>query len=177
MQMKKTGNTDGSMPENLELLVIRERLDTIRINLDILTEFIRIGGIPESDARWNEICRLDRLNLARFQEFSLSELPRLLQSKEAVDRKILQSGYFDWIKRITPDIDKLERLTKHFLSDLVAGPINPQNPGPLKEVRDTRFWQFLEQEELRSPHFSNSGRIRESEHSFDTEKSKREDQR
>jgi hypothetical protein len=180
------GNLENKKELEPELFLIREQMEIIRINMDILRVLVMQGRIKVTDDQLAEINNLDNRVHKSFQDFVLSGLPAWIQSDPQPSRDDMARFYLEWLDGLHGYLRKLDRLTKDYISSIredhkqVKPVIKPvAGPSRKAEVRDKRFWEFLDREDTGSPLFESFEKPRITEESNQTgnpEKSKGEDQ-
>ena len=181
------GNLENKKELEPELFLIREQLEIIRINRDIIRTLVMQGRIKVTDDQLAEINNLDNRIRKSFQDFVLSGLPALIQSDSQPTKVDVTRLYLEWLDSLRGYLRKLDRLTKDYISSIREDhkqikPVMKPVAGPFRktEVRDKRFWEFLDREDTGNPLFESFEKPRGTEESNQTgnpEKSKGEDQR
>jgi len=126
------------------VLLLREHIETIRINLEIL-ELLKLNGrIKDTDNQYIQISELDRKNRKSFHEFVLAELPGLIEADLEPGSKLLKKSFLDWAADLHLSHSYLDRIIKDYMHHIAA--IDQSLKKTIKdlEIKDKRFWKFLD---------------------------------
>jgi hypothetical protein len=143
-------NQDNINEVKQAVSLLREYLETIRINLEILEVLKQTGRIKDTDKQYIEITELDRKNRKSFNEFIFTELPRLIEADTEPGIKVLKKSFLDWAADLYMRLRYLDLFIKEYMNQMaLADQIrNKKNKDP--EVKDKRFWKFLDREKSRA---------------------------
>jgi len=170
-------NLNNILEVKQSVALLREHLETIRINLEIL-EILKLNGrIKETDKPYVEINDLDCRNRKYFNEFILSELPGLIEPSILSDNQVLRKSYLDWAGEMRQSLSLLDRLIKDYMRKLMGMDKVRSTFRNDLDIKDKRFWKFLE--EVKDKHnlfesFEDPGIHEKSEQAPDSEISETE---
>lgn len=126
--------------------LLREHMETIRINLGIL-EVLRLNGrINESDKLYLKIIELNHRNQISYNEFLLAELPGYIETQTDPGRNALKKSFMDWAADLNLSLNFLDRIVKDYLSGMVEADQSSKSKEYSREIKDKRFWGFLDRE-------------------------------
>jgi len=127
--------------------LLREHIETIRINLEILEALKLNGRIKDTDKRYIQITELDRKNKKSFHEFVLDELPGLIKARIEPGNKVLKKSFLDWAADLHLSLSYLDRIIKDYLHQIIGVDESWSKDKKDLEVKDKRFWKFLDREQ------------------------------
>lgn len=135
-----------SIPKSLResIKIIREHLKVIQVNLDILEVLKLKGAISLTDKRFIEIINLDKKHRRVFEEFVLNTLPDYLDSDSAVTDKVLTKQFQVWASDLIISLTHLDKVCKAFIQDKINSDKKIKKTIRAIEVKDKRFWRFLD---------------------------------
>jgi hypothetical protein len=140
----KSQITSNKVDEAVTLL--REQIETIRINLEILEVLKLNGRIKETDKQYSDILDLDRKNQKSFHEFVLTDIPGLIKAKLVPEKKVLKKTLLDWAADMHLSLSYLDRLIKDYMHQIAGIDQNQKKNIKNRDVKDKRFWKFLDWE-------------------------------
>ena len=159
------------------VMLLREHLETIRINLDIL-EVLKSGGrIQDTDKQYQEILELDRKNQQTFNKFVFTELPWFLEADQKPGNQGIKKTFLDWAEALHLNLSYLDRLIKEYMHGILVVDRSMQERFQDQEVKDTRFWKFLDRAKDKTKlflSFNEQENGEDSDQPLDTEKSEGE---
>lgn len=126
------------------IILLREHIETIRLNLEIL-ELLKLNGrIKDTDKQYIQISELDRKNRKSFHEFVLAKLPGLIETGLEPDSKVLKKSFLDWAADLNLSLSFLDRIIKDYMHHMTV--IDQSLKKNIKdlEIKDKRFWKFLD---------------------------------
>jgi hypothetical protein len=152
--------------------LLREHLEIIRINLEILGMLRQNDRIRSDDPEYGEILQLDAKHRKSFHDFILNRLPGLVAGEKKENREELAMTFRDWAEDLLISLRFLNRITGLYVRKLIGRDEDLYRSIDEKEVKDKRFWSFLE-ESRNQPHvftsFVSTEEEEESKQSPDTE--------
>jgi len=134
--------TREEITEAVELL--REHLESIRINMEILEVLKLKGRISLTDKQFIEITELDQKHRRTFQDFVLKELPRFIEGSKDPKNSSLKSSFGDWTADLHISMQYLDRIVKEYLHEVNLKDAEWKKSVGDKEIKDKRFWRFLD---------------------------------
>lgn len=134
----RTGEVDQSV------FLLREHISIIRINLEILECLHLSGRIKGSDKQYIEIMELDQKTRKSFHEYVLGLLPGLMAIDLEPGNRVLKKSFLDWAADLQLRLSYLDRIIKEYMHQMVLADKNGKSDLNNKEIRDKRFWKFLE---------------------------------
>jgi hypothetical protein len=139
------------------VVLLREQIETIRLNLDIL-EILKVGGrIRETDQKYLEISGLNRRSQASFNEFVLMDLPGIMAEEPQSRREILEPRYLDWARDLHVTLRHLDRIIKDYMYQIAREDKVLLKQRNQAEIKDKRFWGFLDDEKNNDRLFESFG--------------------
>ncbi len=145
MSTKSTENQDQNQKEVRETVkLLREHLESIRINMEILEVLKLKGRISLTDKQFIEISELDQKHRRTFQGFVLDELPGLLEMKQGAVSTELVERFAAWAGDLHVSVQYLDRIIKDYLHSIILREAGGKRVIRNMEVKDKRFWKFLE---------------------------------
>jgi len=135
-----------SISKNLleSIRIIREHLKIIRVNLDVLEILKLKGAISLTDKRFIEIVNLDKKHRREFEDFVLNTLPDYLDSESAVTDKVLSKQFQIWASDLIISLSHLDKICKEFIQAKINSDKKLKKSIKSGEVKDKRFWRFLD---------------------------------
>lgn len=133
--------------------LLKEHLETIRINMDILEVLKLRGRIRLTDKRFIEISELDRKHRRTFQEFVLNELPMFIDGDLQANRKVLKKSFLVWAADLQISMRYLDKTIKEYMHDITENDAIAKKTVKELEVKDKRFWKFLDRVRTKSKVF------------------------
>jgi len=140
--MKQGKSIPKSLVESIKL--IREHLKVIQVNLDILEVLKLKGAISLTDKRFIEIINLDKKHRRVFEDFVLNILPDYLDSESIVTDKVLSKQFQVWASDLIISLSHLDKVCKAFIQDKINSDKKLKRAIRAIEVKDKRFWRFLD---------------------------------
>lgn len=145
MSKKSTENQDLTQREIRETVrLLREHLESIRINMEILEVLKLKGRISLTDKQFIEIAELDQKHRRTFQDFVLDELPRMLETNQGEKNNDLMKPFLEWTGDLHISMQYLDRIIKDYLHTVNLKDTGGKRVIKNMEVKDKRFWKFLE---------------------------------
>lgn len=130
--------------------IIREHLKVITVNMEVL-EILKIkGAISLTDKRFIEIVNLDKKHRRTFEEFVLDILPNYLNSESNVTEKVLLRQFEIWTSDLIISLSHLDKVCKSFIQDKIDQDKKFRKAIKETEVKDKRFWRFLDKVKSKS---------------------------
>ncbi|MCK5820490.1 MAG: hypothetical protein KAH17_01345 [Bacteroidales bacterium] len=135
-----------SIPKSLieSIKIIREHQKMIQVNLDILEILKLKGAISLTDKHFIEIINLDKKHRRMFEEFVLNTLPNYLSSESAVTDKVLSKQFQVWASDLIISLSHLDKICKGFIQNKINSDKKLKRSIKAIEVKDKRFWRFLD---------------------------------
>jgi hypothetical protein len=99
--------------------LLREHVETIRINLEILEVFSRNDRIVVTDEQYLKITELNREFRESFDAFVLTTLPRLLVSEPEPNNTALKILFRDWATDHLISAKNLDSMLKEYIQNKV----------------------------------------------------------
>jgi hypothetical protein len=125
--------------------LLREHMESIRINLEILNTLRLNGRIPDSDEQFTEIVHQEKKIRKSLNEFILIQLPGLIEADLDDSKAVLKKSYLDWAADLHLSLSHQDFIIKKFMNCYMdqhgAQTITNQED----DVKDKRFWKFLEE--------------------------------
>ncbi len=140
--MEQGKSIPKSLRKNID--IIREHLKVIQVNLEILEVLKLKGVIALTDKRFIEIVNLDKKHRRMFEEFVLDILPDYLNSEISSTDRILSKQYQLWASDLIISLSHLDKVSKEFIQDKINNDKKLQRTVRDFEVKDKRFWRFLD---------------------------------
>lgn len=154
MSTKSTDNQDQYQKQARETVkLLREHLESIRINMEILEVLKLKGRISLTDKQFIEIAELDQKHRRTFQDFVLDQLPRMLEAEEGAGGNGLVKPFLEWAGDLHVSMQYLDRIVKDYLHAIHLKDAGGKREIKNMEVKDKRFWKFLEKMRTRAPMF------------------------
>ena len=138
-QRKAIGN---NLDESIE--IIRELLDVIQVNLEVLDILKIKGKIALTDKQFIEIVNLDRKHRRSFESFMLDTLPDYLNSETVATDKVLAKKYVLWTSDLVVSLTHLDKICKEFIQHHINQDKKLKKVVREIQVKDKRFWRFLD---------------------------------
>jgi len=132
----------AEMMEAVKLL--REHLESIRINMEILEVLKLRGRISLTDKQFIEITELDQKHRRTFQDFVLDELPQMLETNQGEKNNDLMKQFLEWTGDLHISMQYLDRIIKDYLHAINLKDAGGKRVNKNMEVKDKRFWKFLD---------------------------------
>lgn len=140
--MEQGKTLSKSLVESIK--IIREHLKVTQVNLEILEILKLKGAISLIDKRFIEIVNLDKKHRRVFEEFVLDTLPDYLMSESEVTDKVLQKKFQLWASDLIISLTHLDKVCKAFIQEKINNDKKLKKTIKEIEVRDKRFWRFLD---------------------------------
>ncbi len=131
-----------NLKENIEL--IRELLEIIQVNIEVLDILKLKGKIPLTDKAYIEIADLDKKHRRSFEEFMLDILPDYLNSDSVATDKVLKKKYELWTADLIVSLSHLDTVCKEFIQKEINQDKKLKRSVKDMQVKDKRFWRFLD---------------------------------
>lgn len=128
------------------IFLIREHIDTIRINLEILEALKISGRIRDNDKKYREIVDLESRSRKSINDFILAEFPSFIEGNSDPAGKVLRKSYIEWATGLLQSLIELSRLISNYIRHLAEMDHFRHKPITREDIRDKRFWDFLEKE-------------------------------
>ena len=137
---------DKAIPSSLieSIEIIREHLKVTQVNLEILEVLKLKEAISLTDKRFIEIINLDRKHRRVFEEFVLDTLPDYLEKRADQPDLVLSKTYQDWALDLIVSLSHLDKVCKEFILDKINTDKKLRKSVKEVEVKDKRFWRFLD---------------------------------
>jgi len=132
------------------VILLREHIETIRINLEILEALKLKGRIMGTDKQYNQITELDRKNRKSFHDLILDELPGLIKAGIEPGSKVLKKSFLDWAADLHLSLSYLDRIIKDYMLKIMTIDQSLYKNKKDLEIKDKRFWKFLDREKDRT---------------------------
>lgn len=152
-------------------------MEAIRINIELLEVYRMTGKIRITDKAYFEIIQLDRKHRRTFEDFVVDRLPATTGEAGIHAPADTGSEFTAWAEDLSVSLNYLDRITKDYIQRLIDG---DEAAGQLfrePDIRDKRFWDFLESLRNKAPVFD-SFRLTDAEggsdQATDPEKDKRD---
>lgn len=130
--------------------IIREHLKVITVNMEVLEVLKVKGAISLTDKRFIEIVNLDKKHRRTFEEFVLDILPNYLNSESNVTEKVLLRQFEIWTSDLIISLSHLDKVCKSFIQDKIDQDKKLRKAVKEAEVKDKRFWRFLDKVKTKS---------------------------
>jgi len=141
---------DLTREEILEAVkLLREHLESIRINMEILEVLKLRGHISLTDKQFIEISELDQKHRRTFQDFVLNDLPRYVEGSKDPTVAPLKESFRDWTADLHLSMQYLDRIVKEYLHEVNLKESERKKAIGEEEIRDKRFWRFLDRARTR----------------------------
>jgi len=124
--------------------LLREHLESIRINMEILEVLKLKGRISLTDKQFIEIAELDQKHRRMFQDFVLDGLPGMLSTNQGLENSDLLKPFLEWAGDLHISMQYLDRIIKDYLHAINLKDAGGKRVSKNMEVKDKRFWKFLE---------------------------------
>jgi hypothetical protein len=157
--------------------LLREQIETIRINLDIIEGLKQSGRIKETDKKYIDITGLHKKSRDSIDDFVFLDLSGLLLTGSESVQGSLRKIYLDWAAGLYLLLVHLDRIIKEFIQEIIHTDENGKKTIQEPEIRDKRFWSFLNTVEGKAHPFGSfeeSGEPDLSDQAPDPEKGKTE---
>lgn len=126
------------------VLLLREHIETIRINMGILEILKQNGRITDKDRLYIEITDLDRKNQVSFNKFVFTDLPGLMAADYVSGSPALKRSYLDWAEDLHLSLSYLDRMIKNYMHKIAEIDNSLNKSIKHLEIKDKRFWDFLD---------------------------------
>ncbi|MFH0761917.1 MAG: hypothetical protein V2A67_10480 [Bacteroidota bacterium] len=124
--------------------LLREHLESIRINMEILEVLKLKGRISLTDKQFIEITELDQKHRRTFQDFVLNELPVMLETNQGGKNSDPMRSFLEWTGDLHISMQYLDRIIKDYLHAINLKDAGGKRSIKNMEVKDKRFWKFLD---------------------------------
>lgn len=131
------------------VLFLRERMETIRINLEILEALKLSGWIKNTDKKYHEIIGLDGKSRKSFNELVLNDLPGLIEADFEPGSKQLKKSLLDWAADLNLSLGYLDLIIKDYMHQIAVADQGLNNLD-VPDVKDKRFWKFLDKAKVKT---------------------------
>jgi len=130
--------------------IITDLMDTIRINMEILEIMKLKGRIRLTNKQFIEITELDRKHHMEFQRFMMVILPDFIDGDVQTTHKVLKKTFLVWATDLQISLRYLDIQIKNFLKEINEKDLKNLRSLTEPEVKDKRFWKFLDKVRLKS---------------------------
>jgi len=122
-------------------LKLIEYEEMISINIDIISMLKESGLISEDKPEYIEILNIHRDNQKGYKDFILNHLPEYLDYD---NNKKLSEDLFSWLSQYLSKLRAEDKILKKYINSRIVSEQNKKTPGDLIDIKDKRFWKFLD---------------------------------
>ena len=133
--------------------LMKELLETNRINLEILEILKLKGRIKLTDRQFIEITELSQKHHREFQSFVLDKLPQFMEGELLPTQNILKKTFLTWSTDLLVSLRYLDGVMKNYMSEINRRDLKNLRSLQEPEVKDKRFWKFLDKVRTKSKVF------------------------
>lgn len=124
--------------------ILHDLMETIRVNMEILEILKLKGRIKLTDKQFIEITELDKKHRNEFQKFVLKKLPEFLDGDLQSTQKVLKKTFLVWAADLQISLVYLDREIKKYMKEIHEKDLKNLRGLKEPEVKDKRFWKFLD---------------------------------